>query len=151
MNLILVITSNNLEITTEFLTTLRMMILDQKDKEVLSWLMSVDTFVNYNIACGKWEPTTGKWFLESRQLIEWTEATNVSLWIQGNPGVGKTILCSTIIEEVITICKPAPFNQYTYFYFDFNEKRTVVDILRSIIAQLCNHKNTLPSELHQVY
>jgi len=122
----------------------------QKDKDVLGWLTSIDTFVNYDIAHKKNENMTGEWFIQSEQFIEWTKATKASLWIQGIPGAGKTILCSTIIEDVIKICKCTPVNQYAYFDFDFNDKRTVVDMLRGIIAQLC-HQKGLPSELHQLY
>ena len=154
---ILATTSDNLEVSrqgikiaTQISTTLQNMVLDQKDKEVLRWLTSVDTFINHDIARKKHESTTGNWFIESDLFVKWTDATNASLWIQGIPGAGKTILCSTVIEHVKKVCEFAPLDQYAYFYFDFNDKRTVVDMLRSVIAQLCHNKG-LPSELYQLY
>lgn len=70
---------------------------------------------------------------------------NVSLC--GIPGEGKTILCSTIIEHMIKIRNSTRSDLYAYFDFDFNEKRTVVSMLSSIIAQLCIQKNAVPVEL----
>src|SRR5277367_1671817 len=131
--------------------TLHTVALDQKDEKVLAWLKFVDTSANHDLARKKHETTTGNWFLELPSFQEWTKATKASLWLYGIPGAGKTILCSTIIEHTIKICNSTPFDRYAYFYFDFNEKRTVVSMLSSIIAQLCTQKNAVPVELHQLY
>jgi ankyrin repeat domain-containing protein 50 len=140
-----------LGITRSIKETLDDLVLGQKDKDVLAWLKSVDTSSNHHLACKKHEPTTGNWFLASKRFDEWTKATNASLWLQGKPGAGKTILCSTIICDVEQKCKSPSPDQYAYFYFDFNERRTVVDMLRAIIAQLCTRKKEVPIELHQLY
>ena len=73
------------------------------------------------------------------------------MWLYGIPGAGKTILRSTIIENVKTICREE--NRYAYFYFDFNDppKQTVVGMLRSIIVQLCAGKARLPAELRELH
>jgi ankyrin repeat domain-containing protein 50 len=132
-------------------TAFNTMTLDQSDEKVLTWLKSVDTSLNHDLAREKHEPTTGNWFLESKHFDEWTKATKASLWLQGNPGAGKTILCSTIIEDVKQKCNSTPCDQYAYFYFDFREKRTVVDMLRTVIVQLCARKKEVPNELHSLY
>ncbi|KAK0435958.1 hypothetical protein EV421DRAFT_1144755 [Armillaria borealis] len=43
---------------------------------------------------------TGCWFLESEQFQQWVDGsvTSSCLWCPGNPGVGKTILASIIIN-----------------------------------------------------
>lgn len=125
--------------------------LEEADKKLLRWLECVDTSTNHDLARKKREPTTGNWLLQLEPFVEWKKATNASLWLHGIPGAGKTILCSTIIEHVKEECDRTLSDQYAYFYFDFNHKRTVVDMLRSIIAQLCTRKKHVPPELHQLY
>src|SRR2546423_8777027 len=49
---------------------------------------------------------------------------------------GKTVLCSTIIENVESWC--CPETRCVYFYFDFSDpaKKNVVNMLYSFLAQL---------------
>ena len=129
--------------------------LNSKNKDILEWLKSCDPSTNHDTARSKHEPTTGDWFLRSDAFIEWKEGRAASLWLHGIPGAGKTILCSTVVENVISFCDGSN-HQYAYFYFDFNDsrKQTVDSMLRSIITQLCFRKKGLPGQvtkLHQKY
>ena len=126
-------------------------ILDQKDERILAWLKSTDVSVNHQLARKKHEPTTGDWFLKSNDFLNWMKAKNSTLWLHGKPGAGKTILCSTIINAVIEMCDSNLPDQIAYFYFDFNSNRTVIDMMRCIIAQICYRKKTVPQELHNLY
>jgi hypothetical protein len=153
-NFSLAITGDNLQVAltmSETVTRIQTMVLDQKDEKVVAWLDSGHASYNHDLARKKHEPTTGNWFIESKIFVSWTKATNASLWLHGIPGAGKTILCSTVIEHVINLCNSAHPDGYAYFYFDFNDKRTAVDMLRSIIAQLCTREGSLPPELHKLY
>jgi hypothetical protein len=76
------------------------------------------------------------------------------LWLYGIPGCGKTILSSTIIEDVLYHYHD-PTMAVIYFYFDFNdvEKQQYEKMLRSLITQLslqCTSTPTvhLDSEIH---
>lgn len=73
----------------EFTVSLQTMRMDQKQKEVLNWLKCSDPSINHESACNKREPTTGNWFLETENFIEWTEGRHASLWLDGIPGAGK--------------------------------------------------------------
>lgn len=140
---------DNLKVSFSMNDTLETMILDRKDKDVLAWLQSTDVSINHRLARRKHEATTGNWFLESEDFLNWAKATKASLWLHGIPGAGKTILCSTIIERVIEICNSNISDQFAYFYFDFNARWTVIDMLRSVIAQLCTRK--IPPKLRDLY
>jgi hypothetical protein len=56
----------------------------------------------------------------------------------GKAGYGKTILCSTAIENIRNTCEQDPDSSYAFFYFSFSDERKQSDrdLLRSLVAQL---------------
>ncbi|KAJ7504962.1 hypothetical protein B0H11DRAFT_450410 [Mycena galericulata] len=76
---------------------------------------------------------TGRWLLRDDQFVRWKD-TPGALWIKGFSGTGKSVLSSTVIEEMIKTC---PQSTVVYFYFDFrNERQRMDSMLRSIVWQL---------------
>jgi hypothetical protein len=75
------------------------------------------------------------------------------LWLQGIPGAGKTILCSTIIHQIETFCSTQEDYAYAYFYFDFNDtqKQIVDSFLRSAIIQLFKRRPEIPADVLSLY
>ena len=140
---------DNLKTNLVIKDTITTMIQTQEDKEIISWLGFCDTSANHNLARRKHEATTGNWFFQTKAFMTWSNSTKASLWLHGKPGSGKTILCSTIIDHVMEMCHSTG-DQCAYFYFDFSAKRTVADMLRSIVGQLCANKK-LPRELYHLY
>jgi len=123
------------------------------DRRIVNWLKSTDPSTNHESARQKHEPTTGNWLIQSDTFHKWENSTSMSLWINGIPGAGKTVLCSTIIEHVKGLCLHSTDAQIAYFYFDFNDpqKQTIAGMLRSMIVQLCVGKAQLPTQVHEIY
>src|SRR5271169_1937868 len=121
---------------------------DAKHKEILSWLTKTDPISNHTAACEKHQDGTGQWFISSHEYSQWLRPKR-SLWFHGIPGAGKTILCSTIIENVKSRCSRD--DVCLYFYFDFNDplKQNVVNMLYSFLAQLSS--SSIPAEVKQLY
>ena len=113
-------------------------ITSQRCVKFLRWIKLADLSSNHNAARKKYEPTTGKSFLESEKFVSWMEGRISSIWVHGIPGAGKTILSSTVINHIDAACKFDPGMKYAYFYFDFSDpiKQTVNAMLRSLIQQL---------------
>jgi hypothetical protein len=68
---------------------------------------------------------------------KWKTRSNSFLWLHGKPGCGKTILSSSIVED---LAESGSYSQgLLYFYFDFIDpgKRTLEKMVRSLITQLC--------------
>ena len=109
-----------------------------KQQEIVNWLKVCDPSTNHNAARNLHEPGTGSWFINSSEYIKWRDNEVQSLWLQAIPGAGKTILCSTIIDDIKEFCTSRPEYCFAYFYFDFGDrmKQTVDSFLRSIIIQL---------------
>ncbi|KAJ7722426.1 ankyrin repeat-containing domain protein [Mycena maculata] len=80
---------------------------------------------------------TGSWFLNGPKFREW-KANPGSLWIRGNSGTGKSVLCSTVIGEAFADNQPPP--AVAYFYFDVRDEeirsQRLKVMLRSIVFQL---------------
>ena len=94
--------------------------------------------MNHNKAQKERHPGTGTWFVESKVFTDWKTTPASFLWLYGIPGCGKTILSSTIVEDVINHCRCNPTLAVLYFYFDFKdvEKQGHEKMIRSLIVQL---------------
>ena len=126
---------------------------DDIHEKVLRWLSSTDPSTNHSAACAKHEPTTGNWLLESEDFESWLKHTNGVFWLYGIPGCGKTVLCSSVIEHVKTLCSDDTTDGYAYYYFDFNDERKqkLEGLLFSIHAQLSRQKLKLPEEIQRLH
>lgn len=119
-----------------------------KYKDILKWLNKADPITNHTAACEKRLAKTGEWFIESHEYSYWLLPKR-SLWIYGIPGAGKTVLCSTIIENIKSRC--FSHDACLYFYFDFNNslKQVVINMLYSFLFQLSS--SAIPAEVLQLY
>jgi Cdc6-like AAA superfamily ATPase len=122
-------------------------VLSEEDEKVLSWLNANTSQNNHNKARKKHQSSTGEWLLLSPTFTHWINSPKSSLWLYGKAGAGKTILCSTVIENVLGL----PNLHCAYFYFDFEYKWNIDNMLRSVIAQVCRSTQSVPLHLHQVY
>jgi len=124
----------------------------QRDSKIIKWLATTDPNSNHSAARQKWEPGTGDWFLSSHQFAQWFQPGKPSsLWLHGIPGAGKTILCSTIIENVRSRCSGDEI--CAFFYFDSISgqvaKQTVSSMLSSFLAQISAAQ--IHQEVHRLY
>ena len=117
--------------------------LEQRIDRILQWLAAPDPSSNHNKACQTKQRDTGRWLIESLNYINWKRQRASFLWLHGIPGCGKTVLCSTIIEDTASTCQAAGRNILAYYYFDFNEskKQTCEGLLRSLVTQLFSHRS----------
>jgi hypothetical protein len=111
--------------------------LNNHQHEVIKWLDPPDPSTNYINALQQRQEGSGLWLLQKEAFAKWKERRNSFLWLHGIPGCGKTILSSTVIEDLgrTPSCQPL-----LYFYFDFNStaKQKLVSMVRSLIHQLCD-------------
>ena len=107
-------------------------------RKILDWLSPPDPGTNHTSARQRWEPQTGAWLLQSDQFRKWKAGDTRHIWIYGKAGCGKTILCSTVIEDIRLYCGSAANSGYATFYFSFsdNRKQSYENLLLSLIAQL---------------
>ncbi|KAF4631092.1 hypothetical protein G7Y89_g7033 [Cudoniella acicularis] len=128
-------------------------LVDERRQKIHQWLSPLDPSSNHNAACKKRQPTTGAWFVGSDQYEKWKTTSNSFLWLHGIPGCGKTILCSTIVQDVIRQYQSEPEFAVAYFYFDFNdsEKQRHDNFIRSLIVQLSTQSEKTPESLEALF
>ncbi|KAH9958713.1 hypothetical protein BC827DRAFT_1361799, partial [Russula dissimulans] len=120
-------------------------------ENIYKWLSPPDPSPNHNIAFKARHKGTGTWFLQGSVFQQW-KGTSSLLWIYGTPGSGKSVLCSTIIQDIRAMCE-AGQALMAYFYFDFRDinKQHLRDLLLSLLVQLTAHSNPRCDILLRLY
>jgi ankyrin repeat protein len=112
--------------------------IENKTRIIFDRLAPADMSSNLDEARRRREPKTGRWFLESDTFNDWKTNPGSFLWIHGIPGSGKTVLCSSIIDNISQSCCLGNDARVAYFFFDFADKnkQSYCDLLRSILSQV---------------
>ncbi|KAH9048907.1 ankyrin repeat-containing domain protein [Lactarius hengduanensis] len=116
-----------------------------------AWLSPSDPSTNHNIARRAQHEGTAVWFFQGSVFIEWKSIGSL-LWIHGKPGSGKSVICSSVIQDIMAACE-AGLAIMAYFYFDFRDlnKQSCHDLLLSLVAQLSTRSSLFSDILHRVY
>ncbi|ATZ57686.1 hypothetical protein BCIN_15g02370 [Botrytis cinerea B05.10] len=122
---------------------------DQTTRDIYRWLAAPDPFPTHSATLKKHQPNTGTWFITSKQYVDWYLGNDAFLWLYGIPGSGKTVLCSTIVEHLMTQVQQHPKIALAYFYFDFNGDLN--GALKSLISQLSAQSSNVPRPLKTLY
>ncbi|KAF8496178.1 hypothetical protein F5888DRAFT_413706 [Russula emetica] len=124
---------------------------EQLRENVHKWLSPPDPSKNHNIACNTHLKKTAKWFFQGRIYQEW-KSTGSLLWVHGKPGSGKSVLCSTVIEDIGAMCKAGNASM-AYFYLDFRDanKQGLRDLVCSLLTQLSAHSTPHCDILSNLY
>jgi ankyrin repeat domain-containing protein 50 len=117
-----------------------LLITQQADQfhKIVDWLSPSDPWINHASARRHHEPHTGLWFLQSDQYQRWKGGHTRHFWLYGKAGCGKTVLSSTVIEDLQLHYKGATNAALAVFYFSFSDshKQSFESLLLSLVAQL---------------
>ncbi|KAF9231979.1 hypothetical protein BU15DRAFT_81765 [Melanogaster broomeanus] len=107
-----------------------------RPEELLEWLDTVDCTVKHETTREVCQITTGDWLLNEKLYNDWRRMSIRFLWLGGKAGAGKTVLASTVIDNVSSAL--ADDETLAYFYCDFRSPRSTrtTEILRSLTVQL---------------
>lgn len=123
-------------------------------RKISSWVSPTDPWENHRMARKQHEPATGAWLLQSDTYRAWKAGSDDyrHLWLYGPAGSGKTILCSTVVEDVQAQYHSCANVGQAIFYFSFSDqtKQTYESLVRSVVVQLGYRQPGL-SLLRQAY
>jgi len=130
--------------------------LDQADRNqlrdnLLRWLSPPDPSINHNIASKVHHNGTSQWFFQGSTFKQW-KTNECFLWVHGKPGSGKSVLCSSIIQDITTL-SDAGCACMAYFYFNFQDidKQKLGDLLPSLLFQLSVRSDPCRDVLLRLY
>lgn len=108
-------------------------------KNISAWLSAADPWTNHESARQRHETQTGDWLLQCKKYEKWKLGRSNVLWMFGKAGCGKTVLCSTAVEDIRNHCQHNTDTTFAFFYFSFSDvsKQSDQDLLRSLVTQLC--------------
>lgn len=120
---------------------------------IYQWLSAPDPLQNHEEARTKRLLGTGEWFIEHAEYQKWKVETNSLFWLHGMTGCGKTVLSSTIIEDLCKHCQAHTSNALAYFYFESSSssEQHCTALLRSLLAQLSKRSEAGMLELKDLY
>lgn len=112
--------------------------------KIQRWLDAPDHDFEHREARKKHEAGTGQWFLDHKAYRTWLTSEDQTLWIYGKAGCCKTVLCSTIIEDIRARSPDVPL---AYFYFTFRQVETqqYQGLLLSLISQFLSFGSVTPA------
>ena len=124
---------------------------DRHSRNILQWLAPPDPSTNFNKAIKARNKGSGQKLLDDRAYLKWKSGGNPLLWLHGIPGCGKTILLTTVIEDLQA--SKTHTHAHLYFYFDFSntEKQSFDKCIRSLAHQLYNRNETTRENLDELY
>ncbi|KKK13576.1 hypothetical protein AOCH_001026, partial [Aspergillus ochraceoroseus] len=80
-------------------------------------------------------PGTSEWIFQTTEFQEWTAETSKFpiLWMSGDPGAGKSMLCSRAIQYVQDT---DPSAATAFHFFRFDQENSAIDLLRVMAGQV---------------
>lgn len=125
----------------------------KKDDEILNWVTPIDYGPQLSDFLQRRQPETGNWLLNSEEYQTWLNLAKGTLFCPGIPGAGKTILTSTVIEDLITRFQNDTTIGIAYIYCNFRRKdeQKIEDLLASLLKQLAEGQPSLPRNVKELY
>ncbi|TAQ87668.1 hypothetical protein B7494_g4027 [Chlorociboria aeruginascens] len=125
---------------------------DEKTKNCIKWISTIGFYSKQIDTLNRRQPGTGKWLFKSEEFDDWFTGREKTLWCVGQPGSGKTILASAIIDK---LDKEFPSTDvglaYIYCNYKERETQTLANLLASIVQQLIWRRKQLPEEIMAIY
>ncbi|KAJ7274616.1 ankyrin repeat-containing domain protein [Mycena rebaudengoi] len=128
-------------------------------RELEDWLKAPDPKEKHTRSYNLRHESTCLWLLQDERFMHWQDHPGELLWIEGSSGTGKTILSSTVIEQLFQDRAAHDRQNCTaiaYFYFDFGDssKQFIENAIRRLILQIsaqCPNPNKTLLHHYQTY
>ncbi|KAJ5714648.1 uncharacterized protein N7483_011829 [Penicillium malachiteum] len=131
---------------------------DQKKiQKILEWLSSINIATKQADFFNDCQQGTGEWFIQKRVFQNWihqsgtTSQSERCLFCPGIPGAGKTLLASTVINELSSNFQNDHTVGVAFFYCNFREKITLEEILGCLLKQLSGQLPIFPEPVEDLY
>jgi hypothetical protein len=133
---------------------------DSKDQtlerqQILDWICpsKVDYADQQNALRKRRQIGIGEWFLDSNEFKNWNRGDRATLLCSGMPGVGKTMITSFVVSNILERYKNDTQTGLAYIYCQFSRHReqTPEYLKSSILRQLLERHNDMPDRIRSLY
>jgi Cdc6-like AAA superfamily ATPase len=110
----------------------------QEQQQILDWLTPIDYGVQQYDIGRRRQAGTGQWLLQSPEYQQWLTKEKEILFCPGIPGAGKTILTSTVVDNLFELYRTDQSVGICYIFFNFhrNSEQKLDDLIASLLKQL---------------
>ena len=126
--------------------------LRKEDRLILDWLTKTTYGPKQTDNFSRRQKGTGRWLLESDEFLKWRVEAKQTLFCPGIPGAGKTVLTSTVVNDLKTKFRNDDSVGIAYLYCEFNRQdQKPIDLLLSLLRQLIQRQPPVPENLKSLY
>ncbi|KAH0194591.1 hypothetical protein KCU70_g174, partial [Aureobasidium melanogenum] len=124
-------------------------------QRILTWICpsEVDYTDQQNALKSRRRRGIGEWFLDTQKFKSWLHGDRTTLLCSGMPGVGKTMITSFVVGNLLE--RYNNDNQvgiaYIYCQFSRHKEQTPEYLMSSILRQLLEQQNTIPNKIRSLY
>ncbi|KAH0257544.1 hypothetical protein KCU91_g16316, partial [Aureobasidium melanogenum] len=124
-------------------------------QRILTWICpsEVDYTDQQNALKSRRRRGIGEWFLDTQKFKSWLYGDRTTLLCSGMPGVGKTMITSFVVGNILE--RYNNDNQmgvaYIYCQFSRHKEQTPEYLMSSILRQLLERQNTIPNKIRSLY
>ncbi|KAK2799875.1 hypothetical protein FQN51_006476 [Onygenales sp. PD_10] len=120
--------------------------------KVVLWLTPANFPVQQREIIAKRQEGTGLWLLESREYKTW-KAQGTTLFCQGIPGAGKTMMAAIVVDELQQSLRDRDETGIACLFCNHRKKteQTAVDLLASLLKQLVQQRQVVPKALEDLH
>ncbi|KAF9879391.1 ankyrin repeat protein [Colletotrichum karsti] len=122
-------------------------------REILDWLTMTDYASQQRDHLSRRHAGTNEWLLDSEEFKSWISGKSKTLLCPGMPGAGKTVMASTVVDELLRQFQDDPDVGVAYIYCNFKdqERQNHHDLIASLAKQLAQSRSSMPRSLKEMY
>ncbi|KAG8156758.1 hypothetical protein KVR01_013363 [Diaporthe batatas] len=126
--------------------------LTKKREEIVRFFIKVNPEDYLQDCRSRRQPNTGKWLTERNESFQdWLNSPGSQIWLSGIPGAGKTMLCGTVIEEILQ--KQSTSTAVAFFFCDYKsaESQEPINVLGALAVQIAKQADAAFELLEAYY
>ncbi|KAF7593950.1 hypothetical protein BBP40_010457 [Aspergillus hancockii] len=129
---------------------------DKKRKDLFTWLSPLRPSARHSENQRKRVEGTGTWILEDPRFLDWLadRPGSQALCCYGNPGAGKTIISSVVLDRIreLVVSPGSPIG-LAFLYGDYRDQKnqTTENVLGAIVKQLLTLLPDIPQSLLELH
>ena len=121
---------------------------------VLEWLSPLNMYQIQQDTLSRRYGNTGSWLLEEPSFQKWvkSERSNRTLWCPGDPGTGKTVITSIVVDHLFKTIVSDDV-RVAYIYCDYKDQamQTTSNLIACLARQLIGTPSYLPQQLERLH